>query len=112
MRFVLNKPFESVDPTVEVDAGLPAGSYRFQLVVQSESGLKSMPAEMTVVVTELGLGPLSPLEPLTVLSAFVVPAPVRPISIAPVAIRSAPDAATVARPPAKRRSKPRNPPPK
>ena len=50
MRFVLNKPFQSEKPDVEVDAGLPAGLYRFQLAVVSEHGQQSEPCEILITI--------------------------------------------------------------
>lgn len=134
MRFVLNKPFETVNAVVEVDAGMAIGSYRFQLVVQGESGLKSDPAEMTVVVTRTGLTP--PLFDERAPVSLVAVPPARPRSIraapeTPSARRQAvkrqpakagpaknkPAKRKPAKPapakskPAKRRRKPRTPPP-
>ena len=94
MRFVLNKPFETVNAVVEVDAGMAIGSYRFQLVVQGESGLKSDPAEMTVVVTRTGLPP-PVFDGRAPISLVAVP-PARPDSI-----RAAPETPSVSRQPAK-----------
>lgn len=50
MQFSPNVPFESGEPTVVVDAGLPAGNHRFQLVVVGRSGRRSRPIEVIVSV--------------------------------------------------------------
>ena len=50
MQFRPNEPFESNEPTVVVDAGLPAGNHRFQLVVVGRSGRRSSPVEVIVSV--------------------------------------------------------------
>jgi hypothetical protein len=50
VKFELNKPFESDQPTVEVDTGLPAGRHQFQLVVINDRGQRSQPTVATVIV--------------------------------------------------------------
>ena len=82
MKFTLHKPFETEQAVVEVDAGLPSGAYRFQLVVLNQSGLRSDPAEVVVhilqgtetpplvldprAVTPIGRAPVTPAVPLAV----------------------------------------------
>ena len=75
MRFEPNIPFSSQRPTVVVDAGLPAGSHRFRLVVFNENGQQSSPVEFTVRVLPRLNGPINPepFEPIV-----VEPIPVRP----------------------------------
>jgi len=53
VRFSLNKPIETVEPTVVVDRGLPAGVHRFQLIVVNRAGKSSAPVEVDVVVDPL-----------------------------------------------------------
>jgi hypothetical protein len=51
MRFRPNTPFESREPDVTVDAGLPPGTYRVRLeVVGARSGRRSTPMEVLVRV--------------------------------------------------------------
>ena len=49
-KFVRGKPVETDAPTVVVDAGLPPGRHRFQLVVVDDAGNRSAPAAVDVVV--------------------------------------------------------------
>ena len=51
MRFVLNRPVTTSEPTVVVDRGLAAGRHRFWLEVVDESGNRSKPAEVDVIVS-------------------------------------------------------------
>jgi hypothetical protein len=50
MRFVPNVPVELRAPSVVVDAGLPPGPHRFQLVVVNSRGNQSKPLEVIVTV--------------------------------------------------------------
>ena len=61
MRFTPNQPFETDRPTVTVDAGLPVGSHRFQLVVVGASGARSAAVEVTVTVARIIVGPIPPV---------------------------------------------------
>ena len=45
-----NKPFESSKPTIVIDAGLPVGDHRFQLVVVNDRGQRSQPVEVIVTI--------------------------------------------------------------
>ena len=58
MRFTPNQPVPLRTPTVVVDAGLPLGPHRFQLVVVGASGQRSSPVEVTVTVTRVIVGPI------------------------------------------------------
>jgi hypothetical protein len=49
-RFVLNQTIETAEPTIAVDAGLPPGRHRFQLVVIDDAGRRSRPVEAIVEV--------------------------------------------------------------
>jgi hypothetical protein len=51
MRFQPNRPIETTSSSVVVDAGLPPGRHRFQLVVVSDDGRRSRPADVVVTVT-------------------------------------------------------------
>lgn len=50
VAFVVGRAVATATPVVEVDAGLPIGSHRFQLVVQDDGGLRSRPDQVVVVV--------------------------------------------------------------
>lgn len=50
MKFALNKPIETKEPTVAVDAGLAIGRHIFRLVVENELGTQSKPADAVVTV--------------------------------------------------------------
>ncbi len=58
MKFTLNRPIDTVEPTVVVDGGLPAGSHRFQLVVVNRGGQSSQPVAVDIVI--LPRGPVIP----------------------------------------------------
>ena len=47
-----NEMVETEDPIITVDAGLPPGQYLFQLVVENEKGIKSLPAQTVVTVRQ------------------------------------------------------------
>jgi hypothetical protein len=64
VKFELNTPFESRQATVVVDAGLPAGDHRFQLVVVNAAGVRSAPVEVTVTITRILQPPIDVLTPL------------------------------------------------
>jgi len=55
-EFVIGKPVETEDPTVEVtvsvDIPLAVGKHEFQLVVEDDSGNQSLPATVDVVVRD------------------------------------------------------------
>jgi hypothetical protein len=48
--FTINKPVITTTPTVVVDAGLPPGEHRFQLVVIDSGKLRSKPNVAVVTV--------------------------------------------------------------
>jgi hypothetical protein len=50
VKFEPRVPVESEKPRVVVDAGLAAGTYRFQLVVVNQRGQRSAPVTVDVVV--------------------------------------------------------------
>ena len=45
-----NQPVTTREPRVAVDAGLTAGQHTFELVVTDDSGNRSLPARVVVVV--------------------------------------------------------------
>jgi hypothetical protein len=63
--FRLNQPVSTNVPVVIVDAGLPAGTYRFRLVVVDDQGNQSAPDEQVVTIVRGPLVlPVPPLEPV------------------------------------------------
>lgn len=50
-RFAPNQTVTTRTPTVSVDAGLPAGTHIFQLVVVDDAGNRSAPARFTVEIS-------------------------------------------------------------
>jgi hypothetical protein len=52
-RFVINQAVRTTEPTVVVDAGLPVGEHRFQLVVTDAAGNSSRPDIVTVQIAQL-----------------------------------------------------------
>lgn len=57
-RFVVNEPIRTAEPTVVVDAGLPVGEHRFQLVVTDSSGNSSRPDVVTVQIVRFSPTPI------------------------------------------------------
>lgn len=49
-QFEPRKPIVTEDPVVTVDAGLPPGQYRAQLVVEDEAGNRSTASEQVVTI--------------------------------------------------------------
>jgi hypothetical protein len=54
-------PVTTTTPTVVVDAGLPVGVHRFELVVTDSDGNASRPTQVSVTIGGL-LGPIRPPE--------------------------------------------------
>lgn len=79
-RFVVGRPLTTREPVIEVDAGLPAGVHRFQLVVVNAAGVRSAPDEVLVqvlatpVLPNIRTTPLSPVTP----SLPLTPSSLRP----------------------------------
>lgn len=48
--FRINEPIETTVPRITVDAGLPPGQHRFQLVVRDDSGNVSDPDIVVVTI--------------------------------------------------------------
>jgi hypothetical protein len=53
--FSPNKPVTTREPRVDVDAGLPAGSHTFELVVTDDAGNRSQPARVVVEIRSVRL---------------------------------------------------------
>ena len=49
-KFRINQPVTTTVPQVIVDAGLPPGQHRFQLVVQDDTGNASAPDIVVVTI--------------------------------------------------------------
>lgn len=65
-KFVVGRPLTTREPVIEVDAGLPPGVHRFELVIVGASGLKSPPDQVLVQVRATTVGPVirpTPLQP-------------------------------------------------
>jgi hypothetical protein len=78
-RFLPNRPITSGEPTIVVDAGLPAGRHRFRLEVIDSAGLRSTPSDAVVTVTDAGPSrpPIRPVQP-PLISGPITPNPIRP----------------------------------
>ena len=59
VSFVAGKPVSTDTPGVVVDAGLPAGRHRFQLVVLNQGGARSQSAELVVQIRRLLAPPVT-----------------------------------------------------
>lgn len=62
--FRLTKVVRTKKPFVKVEAGLPAGTHRFQLTVVDSQGNQSKPAEVVVKIVEQRT-PREPITPVT-----------------------------------------------
>lgn len=51
-RFTIGQPITTAEPTIVVDAGLPAGRHLFRLEVATADGRISKPDQAIVTVTE------------------------------------------------------------
>lgn len=56
-RFALNQPIETDAPSIVVDAGMPVGQHRFQLVVIDDAGNKSKAATAVVDIQRTIISP-------------------------------------------------------
>ncbi len=81
MRFELNRPVTTREPTVVVDGTLAVGVNRFRLEVVDESGNRSKPTEVDIIVTRLTRPPIV-RDPI-----IVTPIPRDPTPIDPTRIR-------------------------
>jgi hypothetical protein len=75
-KFVVGRPLTTREPAIEVDAGLPAGVHRFQLVVVNTAGVKSAPDQVLVQVRA------TPVVP------DILPTPLQPQPLAPLRTRT------------------------
>lgn len=90
-RFAIGQTVTTDQPTVVVDAGLPAGSHRFRLVVVDMAGNTSRPDEVLVVVQAISpITPVTPVTPVSPVTPVTPVVPVRPAGAAPTASRPPP----------------------
>jgi hypothetical protein len=82
VQFAPNQTIETAEPTITVDAGLPLGQHRFQLVVIDAAGNRSRPAVAIVeiqravpIAPDPVATPVSPIDPLAVTPTRLAPAP-------------------------------------
>ena len=101
VQFAPNQTIETAEPTITVDAGLPLGQHRFQLVVVDAAGNRSRPAVVVVDIQravpiaptpDRVVIPVSPIDPVAVTpTPTLSPSPrptVTPIAPTSSAIRS------------------------
>ena len=74
-RFAVGQPITTTTPTIAVDAGLPVGQQRFQLVVIDQAGRRSVPATALVLVRQIIIDPGPVVGPL--------PGPILPDPVGP-----------------------------
>lgn len=77
VAFVAGQPVTTDTPGMLVDAGLPVGRHRFQLVVTDSGGMRSRADEIVVQVQRLVLPPVGPIGPIG--PAIDPVDPVRPV---------------------------------
>ena len=58
--FTIGRPITTTARTITVDAGLPVGSHRFQLVVVDSAGNRSRPDVAVVTVQRVVTPPIRP----------------------------------------------------
>lgn len=75
-RFTVGQAIPGVEPVIVVDAGLPVGGHRFQLVVVDSAGRRSAPVEAVVTVSRV-LTPI-PDRPEIILTGTTTPVVLRP----------------------------------
>lgn len=75
-RFAVGQAIPGVEPVIVVDAGLPVGGHRFQLVVVDSAGRRSAPVEAVVTVRRV-LTPI-PDRPEIILTGTTTPVVLRP----------------------------------
>ncbi len=75
-RFAVGQAIPGVEPVIVVDAGLPVGGHRFQLVVVDSAGRRSAPVEALVTVSRV-LTPI-PDRPEIILTGTTTPVVLRP----------------------------------
>lgn len=75
-RFAVGQAIPGVEPVIVVDAGLPVGGHRFQLIVVDSAGRRSAPVEAVVTVSRV-LTPI-PDRPEIILTGTTTPVVLRP----------------------------------
>lgn len=103
VTFVQGRAVKTAEPTVTVDAGLPLGTHRFQLVVLTDTGQQSAPVFASVAVVRIVTEPLNPTLNTGVLT------PVNPLDTTLVRPRGPARGKPRAKPGAKPPAKPRKP---
>jgi hypothetical protein len=86
--FVPGRPITTDQPFIEVDAGLPVGTHRFQLVVVDAQGNQSRPDIRAVTVSRIPImppvvgpvGPVIPVDPVRPTGPGVPISPTTPIT--------------------------------
>ena len=73
-RFEIDRPITTAEPTVTVDAGLPAGRHRFRLVVVGARRQPSAPDDTIVEIRRLTIDP-GPAGPVLVPRPGVITGP-------------------------------------
>ena len=74
--FQRTKVVKTKKPAVKVEAGLPAGRHRFQLIVTDSQGNQSKPVELVVEIREQR----TPNRPVTPVTPIIPVTPVTPIT--------------------------------
>ncbi len=72
-KFVVGRPLTTRESSVVVDAGLPVGIHRFQLVVIGANGVASKPDQVLVQVQNALLRPditITPSAPVTLIQSI------------------------------------------
>lgn len=95
-KFAPGQPITTEQSFIDVDAGLPVGTHRFQLVVVDAEGNRSAPDIQTVTVARIPVtppivGPVNPVTPISPVTPItpVTPTPIRPIGrTTPAPVRS------------------------
>ena len=80
--FRRTKSVKTKNPTVSVEAGLPAGKHRFQLIVTDSQGNQSRPAELVVEIREKSTPdrPVTPVIPIIPVTPITPVTPVTPLT--------------------------------
>lgn len=83
--FIPGRPITTDQPFIDVDAGLPIGTHRFQLIVVDAQGNRSAPDIQTVTITRVPItppvvGPIGPVIPIDPVGPIDPVIPIRPVS--------------------------------
>ena len=76
--FQRTKVVHTKNPFVKVEAGLPPGKYRFQLIVTDSQGNQSRPAELVVEIREQ-ISPDRSITPITPITPVIPITPITPV---------------------------------